>query len=258
MKKTLLTLSLGLIAAIINGCVETPANNTGLKPFSSVAQIDNAAFYNADGSVNQAVAKEAYYGLMQAYHYPIPEFLKTENFWVADFVQGEFTNLGMGGVFWKNISGTYGETGTKAYAGEFKGQKFGYLGHDIYLLPGQVLPEHSHTGGGEGYGPKMESWHVRHGSVEFFGEYKGAGDETLISDMPDDKKPWGYGQAWFKSKYVAPRVAGEFYTLEDPESWHFMRAGKNGAIVAEYATYHNHVQFSKPGMEFGNSEGKEE
>ena len=43
------------------------------------------------------------------------------------------------------------------------------------------------------------------------------------------------------------------YTLNDPESWHFMRAGPNGAIVSEYATYHNHVQFSKPGMEFAPS-----
>ena len=29
----------------------------------------------------------------------------------------------------------------------------------------------------------------------------------------------------------------------------------NGAIVTEYATYHNHVEFSKPGMEFDNSKG---
>ena len=102
----------------------------------------------------------------------------------------------------------------------------------------------------------MESWHVRYGSVEFFGEYKGAGDEKLISEMSQKDRPWGYGQAWFKSKYVAKRTAesGKLYTLEDPESWHSQRAGACGAIVSEYATYHNQVEFSKPGMEFASSE----
>ena len=146
----------------------------------------------------------------------------------------------------------------KAYKGEFKGKNFGYLGHEIYLLPGQMIPEHSHVGNGgkKGFGPKMESWHVRHGTVEFFGEHKGAGDEMLISDMPEDERPFGYGEPWFKSKYVVKRTAGQIYSLEDAETWHFQRAGKNGAIVAEYATYHNHVEFSKPGMEFANSEDR--
>ncbi|NQV32413.1 MAG: hypothetical protein HQ515_06945 [Phycisphaeraceae bacterium] len=103
----------------------------------------------------------------------------------------------------------------------------------------------------------METWHVRHGSVEFFGEYQGAAGETLISEMPESEKPWGYGEKWFKSKYVKSCVAGELYSLNDPESWHFMRAGKNGAIVAEYASYHNDVKFSNPEMEFGNSTAEE-
>jgi hypothetical protein len=73
--------------------------------------------------------------------------------------------------------------------------------------------------------------------------------------MPEKERPWGYGEPWFKSKYVAVRTAksGKLYSLEDPESWHFQRAGAEGAIVAEYATYHNHVEFSKPGMEFDSS-----
>jgi len=43
------------------------------------------------------------------------------------------------------------------------------------------------------------------------------------------------------------------YVLKDPESWHGMRAGPDGAIVTEYATFHNHVEFSKPGMAFGST-----
>jgi len=213
-------------------------------------------FYKTDKSFCAESAKDAYYTMMKAFGYPIPDVLKTEDFWVCDFLQRDFGKLGMGGVFWTNASGKYGEAGTKAYSGAFQDGLYGYLGHEIYLLPGQMLPEHRHIGGSEGYGPKMEAWQVRYGTVEFFGEHKGAGDETLISDMPESQRPWGYGQKWFKSKYVAKRTAqsGKLYSLEDPESWHFQRAGAQGAIVTEYATYHNHVTFSKPGMEFASSE----
>ncbi|NQV34860.1 MAG: hypothetical protein HQ515_19355, partial [Phycisphaeraceae bacterium] len=112
-------------------------------------------------------------------------------------------------------------------------------------------------GSDKGFGPKMETWHIRHGSVEFFGEYQGPAGETLISEMSESDKPWGHGEPWFKSTHVKTCAAGELYSLNDPESWHFMRAGKNGAIVAEYATYHNDVKFSNPEMEFGNSTAEE-
>ncbi|MBN2272553.1 MAG: hypothetical protein JXN61_18210 [Sedimentisphaerales bacterium] len=216
----------------------------------------NAAFYGSDLAFSAKSAKDAYYAMMEAFGYPISDVLKTDEFWVCDFLQRDFEKLGMGGIFWINAKGVYGENGVKVYAGGFKADKYGYLGHEIYLLPGQVLPEHRHVGGNEGYGPKMESWHVRYGSVEFFGEYKGAGDEKLITEMPAKDRPWGCGESWFKSKYVARRTAraGQLYTLEDPESWHFQRAGVSGAIVSEYATYHNHVEFSKPGMEFASSQ----
>ncbi len=222
----------------------------------SVPNYPTEHFYNADGSFNADKAKEAYYQMMEYYGYPISDVLRSEELWVCDFVQRDYTKLGMAGIFWINAAGNYGQNGAKAYKGDFADKNYGYLGHEIYLLPGQMLPEHSHTGGAEGYGPKMESWQVRYGEVQFFGEHKGAGDETLISEMAKAEQPWGFGQDWFKSKYVAKRTAksGKLYTLEDPESWHFQRAGKTGAIVTEYATYHNHVMFSKPGMEFASSE----
>ena len=256
MAKLSYSLLLGFFAAtLFSGCA-APKGYTGLTPFSSFPQLASPAFYKADGSFDQAVAKEAYFDMMRAYHYPIPAVLKTDSLWVADFMQGDFAHLGMAGIFWKNVEGTYGAVGAKAYKGEFKDQKYGYLGHEIFLLPGQMLPEHNHLENGDkkGFGPKMETWHIRHGSVEFYGEYKGEAGETLISDMPASERPWGYGQTWFKSKFVKTCGAGEIYSLNDPESWHFMRAGKDGAIVAEYATYHNDVKFSKPDMEFGNSD----
>ena len=221
-----------------------------------VLNSGNAAFYAKNGAFDSESSKEAYFSMMKAFGYPISDVLKTDELWLCDFVQRDFEKLGMAGIFWVNAKGNYGQNGVKAYKGDFKDSDYGYLGHEIYLLPGQMLPEHRHIGGTEGYGPKMESWHVRYGSVEFFGEYKGAGDEKLISEMPQKDRPWGYGQAWFKSKYVAKRTAesGKLYTLEDPESWHSQRAGACGAIVSEYATYHNQVEFSKPDMEFASSE----
>lgn len=215
---------------------------------------DNAYFYT-EGKFDMLKAKKAYYELMQFHGYPISDVLRTEEFWVCDFVQGDFARLGMGGIFWINAHGTYGQSGSRVYDGPYKDDKYGYLGHDIFLLPGQMLPEHRHIGGEQGYGPKMESWHVRRGSVEFFGEYPGEGTETPIARMPEKDRPWGYGQEWFKSRYVIGRTAqsGQVYTLQDPESWHGQRAGAQGAIVTEYATYHNHVTFSKPGMVFAST-----
>jgi len=223
----------------------------------TVVNPGNAAFYKADGSFDGPAAKDAYFAMMNVYNYPIPEILKTDTFWTSDFVQRDFEHLGMGGIFWMNQKAKYGEIGSKSYKGDFKDQTFGYLGHEIYLLPGQMLPEHNHIGGGDGFGPKMETWHIRHGSVKFFGQHQGEAKERPITELPKADRPCGFGQDWFKSKYFVEMGAGGIYTLNDPESWHFMVAGPNGAIVSEYATYHNHVQFSKPGMIFDSSKAKE-
>ena len=239
-----------------SGALLAAGGNDGSTQLSKMKKMTNKDFYKADGSFDADAAKKAYYALMESFGYPIPDALKTDQFWVCDFLTREFASVGMGGVFWLNECGTYGQSGAKAYKGKFSGQKFGYLGHDIYLLPGQVLPEHHHIGGEKGYGPKMEGWHVRHGSVTFYGEYKGDGGEAPISEMPAGERPWGYGKDWFKCKYFAKRKAGQTYTLNDPESWHFQVADNQGAIVSEYATFHNHVSFSRPGMEFDCSKAK--
>ena len=61
-------------------------------------------------------------------------------------------------------------------------------------IPGQMIPEHRHLGGSMGYGPKMETWLVRYGSVQLFGEYQAVGYESFVSDMAPQQRPWGYGQ----------------------------------------------------------------
>ncbi len=207
-----------------------------------------------NGALSTEQVKQAYFDLMARFQYPIPDLLKTDNFWVCDFDQGDILSLGMGGIFWINQKGDYTTSGSGSYRGEFRDEKFGYLLHDIYLLPGQTLPEHHHLGGSEDYPPKMESWQVRAGEVYFFGEYQ-HGEETPIGDWPEEKRPWGFGEDWFRSSYMIRRDAktNPMYSLLDPESFHGQRAGEEGAIVTEVATYHNHVAFSKPGMAFKNT-----
>lgn len=259
---------LGLCAAValgVSGCCSksccakpchVPAKKTCAvaKAKGALKMLKNEDFY-ADGKLDVAKVKQAYYDLMTSFKYPIVDRLKTDEFWVCDFQQGEITKLGMGGIFWMNVKGTYGDSGVKQYQGEFKDVAYGYLGHDIYLLPNQVLPEHSHIGGSEGYGPKMEAWQVRHGVVRFFSECPSEGAK-LISELPENERPWGYGEAWYKGKYYVEKKPGEVVVMADPQSWHGQQAGPDGAIVTEYGTYHNHVHFSKPGMEFKNTGDK--
>ena len=215
--------------------------------------MKNECFY--DGRVLKADrAKEAYISLMKKFNYPIPEILNTDEFWVCDFLQGKFLDIGMGGIIWINEAGKYGQVGSQKYKGKYKEQDFGYLGHEIFVLPGQALPEHRHLGGSEGYPPKMEAWHIRYGDVDFFSEFTSPdGNERHINELLKEEIPWGYNEAWFKCKFVAKRHAGEVYKLQNPESWHFLRAGSNGAIISEYGTYHNNVEFSKCGMTFANT-----
>lgn len=221
---------------------------------AGVAPLVSREFYD-EGVFGPEKAAEAYREMMKRFGYPVSEALQSEQLWTCDFLQGDFSKLGIGGIFWINALEVYGKSGAGLYRGDFRNARFGYMGLEIFLLPGQALPEHSHLGGPDGVGPKMEAWLVRHGEVEFFGEHQSSGEETLIEDMPESGRPWGYGEPWFRSKYVAKRSAssGQIYSLADPESWHFQRAGAEGAIVTEFATCHNHVQFSKPGMEFENT-----
>ena len=75
--------------------------------------------------------------------------------WILDFGLGDFAQVGMAGIFWLNR------------------QDYNYFGHEIYLLPGQMIPEHCHLATAKG-AAKMESWQPRRGMIYTFGE----GDPT--------------------------------------------------------------------------------
>ena len=89
-------------------------------------------------------------------------------------------------------------------------------------------------------GPKMEGWHVRHGWVYVYGE--GTPTPGGEERIPSSHKECAVART---EKKLLP---GDVASLTGAEQWHWMRAGDEGAIVTEYATYHdgNGLRFSHP------------
>jgi D-lyxose ketol-isomerase len=174
--------------------------------------LDNEDFYKADGSFDTDRAKQAYYDMMAYHNYPIVPRLKGEEFWAVDFGLGQFTEVGMAGIFWVN------------------NQEGNYFGHEIYLLPGQMIPEHSHKRTAAA-GPKMEAWQVRHGSVRIYS----TGEPTpgVTERIPPIHRDIAAART---EKELLP---GEVGTLNEAQAMHWMIGGPEGGIVTEYATYHD-------------------
>jgi len=171
----------------------------------------NEDFYK-DGKFDAEAAKKAYYTLMEFHKFPIMPVLKTDQFWTAEFGIGKFTEVGMAGIFYIND------------------KRDNYFLHDIWLLPGQMIPEHCHVKI-ETVAPKMEAWLVRHGMAWMYsvGE-PNEGDEDRIP--PSHRKI-------AVARMAKKTMPGEVVKLEVAEQKHFMLAGPRGAIVTEVATYHD-------------------
>jgi len=213
-----------LTIAVATVALVTAAERTPRKG-KRIVKPSNKTFYNADGTFNAAKAKQAYYDMMKRFGYPVYDKLKSDDFWAIDFGLGDFVNVGMGGIFWCNDS------------------KHGYFGHEIFLLPGQMIVEHAHMATPQAK-PKMEAWLVRHGSVYLFGE----GEEI---------KPCPVELPASQAKFITARrcrflKAGEIAALDRPEAKHFMVAGPDGAIVTEFGTYHDNagLRFTHPNVTF--------
>ncbi len=167
----------------------------------------NADFYT-DGKFNEAVAVEAMKDMIGFYDLPFTEFLEA-NFWVAEFGIGDFENVGMGGVFWVND------------------KEHGYFAHAIYLLPGQMIPEHAHFPTDKP--AKFESWMVEKGWAYNFCEGEATPNAPAI--------PASHGETVAKS-FVVQNV-GDIIHLKAIETKHFLMAGPEGAIISEWASFHD-------------------
>lgn len=192
--------------ALIGGSTASAEEGKTLKTYP------NEHFYKSDGSFDAEAARAAFYEMFQFHGYPIVPRLKTEDFWVADFGLGNFTEVGMGGIFWLNL------------------KEENYFGHEIFLLPGQMIPEHKHVETPDAEA-KRESWHVRHGDIHIYGE--GTPTPGVDARIPPMHRDCCVART---EKHLAP---GELDHMGGPEQWHWMRGGEEGAIVTEYATYHD-------------------
>lgn len=195
------------------------------KPMNKVMlpKYKNEDFYK-DGKFQAEKAKQAYFDMMAAHGYPVPESLRT-NMWATDFGLGDFINVGMGGIFWVNFQDT------------------GYFAHEIFLLPGQMIVEHGHEATAKGKA-KMESWHVRHGSIFNFGEE--GGPVPVEAKLPKSQEKY---ITVTKCTVLNP---GDIRTLNRAGAKHFMMGGPQGAIVSEYASFHDGdgLRFTNPGVKF--------
>jgi D-lyxose ketol-isomerase len=183
----------------------------------------NADFYTAEGKFAEDKAREAYFDLFRRFGYPISDRLKKE-MWILDFGLGDFSRVGMAGIFWLNR------------------QDHNYFGHEIYLLPGQMMPEHQHLATNKG-GAKMESWQPRHGMIYTFGE--GEPTPEFLEKIPPSQRDL------VRSRHCQPLGIDEVGDLNRLTAWHFMVAGPEGALVTEYGTFHD-----MDGLRFSNPKAK--
>lgn len=203
-------------------------------------RVKNEEFYKVvEGKkvFDSEKATQAYFNLIRGFGLPVYERFTTDPgfFWAIDFGQGEFASYGMAGVIWCNELPE------------------SYFGHTIYLLPCQSIPEHSHvttTVKGKKHPAKHESWQVTHGSVYSFSEI----GEPNLDQFPEVKALLAPEQVkHLKSKHVEKWEAdGKVYKLAKTESWHFLMGGPEGAVVSEFATYHDNegLRFSNPKVKF--------
>lgn len=174
----------------------------------NVLALDNASFYK-DGKFDAEKGKDAVIALMRYHGYPVYPGIR-EKIWVSDYGRGQFTSVGLAAVMWKN------NVADK------------YMLMDLFLMPGQMLPEHWHLEA-EGNPAKLEGWLVRYGSSHIMGE----GDDNMTVKVP---KIHNDGQVTVKhDNYTMP---GEFQQLNKVGAHHWQLAGPAGAIITEVANCH--------------------
>ncbi len=196
------------------------------KKGAKAPEFKNADFYGPDGKFDADKAKAAYLALLQHYAYPVNDTVRKEMF-VTDFGLGHFTEVGLGGVVWMS---------------EKKGN---YTSIEVFLLPGQMIPEHWHVPlEAEGVGVKMESWVVRYGSTHTFGE----GEATAKPGVKVHACQAKHVTAMHETVLKPGQSTGIKKALEK----HWQQAGPEGCILTEVSTYHDGgaVRFTDPNIKF--------
>jgi D-lyxose ketol-isomerase len=185
----------------------------------------NAYFYDADGKFKPEAGKNAYIALMEYHGYPVFPDVR-EKLWVSDYGTGQFTKLGLGANLFVN------------------NEKDRYMVMDLFLLPGQMLPEHYHLSTDKNPA-KLEGWVVRHGLSYVYGE----GDPT-----PNMKAvvPKCHMNGTVTVKHEVILRPGQFTPLNRATARHWQFGGPEGAIITEVANVHddNGVRHSDTNLVF--------
>lgn len=211
-------------------CPKTAKACPAAKAACAVPTLTKEMFYDKDGKFNQEAAKQAYFDMMTRLGYPISDNLR-QNMWVSDFNLKDFPNVGMGGIFWA------------------ADDKTGVFGHEIFLLPNQLLVEHWHVAVPEKKMPaKNECWQAKAGSTYCFGE---EGEDA--SKFPNVKVPESQKNFVTVNKAnLACAKKGNVVWLNRLEARHFQIAGPQGAVVTEYGAFHSGdgLKFTNPKVAF--------
>lgn len=173
--------------------------------------VENAQFYGADGKFDVEKGKDGIEALCRYHGYPIfPGF--REKLWVSDYAAGEFAKLGLAAYLFIN------------------NERDRYMLMDLFLLPGQMLPEHWHIEG-ENNPAKREGWLVRWGASHIVG----IGEPNLPGEIVIPKC---HCNGTVETKHDTYATPGVFVPLAEVGSKHWQYAGPEGAIITEVANVH--------------------
>lgn len=236
MKSASLTVVMLACAALFSACAssecKTPATTAAQPTKACPAQVcpkkmTKEMFYK-DGKFDEKAAKQAYFDMMKDLGYPISDNMR-ENMWAIDFGLGDFPAVGMGGIFWAQEN------------------EHGVFGHEILLLPNQMLVEHYHVAA-DGLPAKNECWQARAGSTYCLGE---VGED--MSKFPNLKIPESQKNFVTQKKVtLACSKKGNVVWLSKTLARHSQIAGPRGAVVTEYGAFHgnNAQRFTNPNVKF--------
>ena len=172
--------------------------------------FDNASFYK-DGKFDVEKGKDAVMALAAHHGYPVFPGMR-EGLWVSDYNTGQFMKLGLAAFMFKN------------------NEEDRYMLMDLFLMPGQMLPEHWHIDSDKNPA-KREGWLVRSGLSHIVGE----GEPNL---GPEVVVPACHMNGTVTVKHEVVAKPGTFVPLSRVTSRHWQLAGPEGAIITEVANVH--------------------
>ena len=201
----------GVAAVGVSAQVASAAPNEALEKKGKI-RFKNDYFYDADGTFKPEAGKDAYIALMKYHGYPVFPDVR-EKLWVSDYGTGQFTKLGLGANLFVN------------------NEKDRYMVMDLFLLPGQMLPEHYHLSTDKNPA-KLEGWVVRHGLSYVYGE--GAPTPNMKAVVP---KCHMNGTVTVKHEVILH--PGQFTPQDRATARHWQYGGPEGAIITEVANVHD-------------------